>query len=82
MTRCSDKKVRFSVTSQGTPLTKKQREQIFERFYRTDPSRGKTEGYGLGLAIAKEIVTLHKGKIWVEAAEGNQFIVELPTGNM
>lgn len=82
MTRCSDKKVRFSVTSQGTPLTKKQREQIFERFYRTDPSRGKTEGYGLGLAIAKEIVTLHKGKIWVEAAEGNQFIVKLPTGKM
>lgn len=82
MTRSSDKKIRFSVTSQGTLLTKKQRDQIFERFYRTDPSRGKTEGYGLGLAIAKEIAALHNGRIWAESSEekGNQFIVELSKG--
>ncbi len=82
MFRCSDKKVRFSVTSQGTSLTKKQREQIFERFYRTDPSRGKTEGYGLGLSIAKEIAALHNGRIWVKSNEekGNQFIAELSRG--
>ena len=82
LVRCSDKKVRFSVTSQGTPFTKKQQEQIFERFYRTDPSRGRTEGYGLGLAIAKEITALHNGRIWVESNEekGNQFIVELLRG--
>ena len=74
----SEKKLRFTVISQGTPLTKEEQKQIFERFYRADPSRGKTGGYGLGLAIAQEITRMHGGKIWAESdgEKGNRFIVE------
>ena len=74
----SEKKLRVTVTSQGTPLTKEEQKQIFERFYRADPSRGKTGGYGLGLAIAQEITRMHGGKIWAESdgEKGNSFIVE------
>ena len=74
----SEKKLRFTVISQGTPLTKEEQKQIFERFYRADPSRGKTGGYGLGLAIAQKIVRMHGGKIWAESdgEKENSFIVE------
>ena len=75
----AEKKLRFTVISQGTPLTKEEQKQIFERFYRADPSRGKTDGYGLGLAIAQEITRLHGGKIWAESdgVRENRFIVEI-----
>lgn len=75
----AEKKLRFTVTSQGTPLTKEEQKQIFERFYRADPSRGITGGYGLGLAIAQEIVRMHGGKIWAESdgVKENRFIVEI-----
>lgn len=77
--RAAEKKIRFTVASQGTPLTKEEQKQIFERFYRADPSRGKTGGYGLGLAIAQEVVRMHGGKIWAESdgEKENRFIVEV-----
>lgn len=46
-------------------------EKIFERFYRADESRNRNEKrYGLGLAIAKNIETNHKGKISVNSENG------------
>lgn len=53
---------------------------IFERFAREDPARGHSGGAGLGLAISREIVHAHHGRIWVEAREprGSAFVVALP----
>ena len=52
---------------------------IFKRFYRADTARPYNGSFGLGLSIAQNVVTLHKGKIWEESADGvNRFIVELP----
>ena len=55
--------------------------KIFERFYRVDKSRNRTQGgNGLGLAIAQWIVAQHHGSITVQShpGEGATFRVELP----
>lgn len=74
------KSVRLSVSNEGDPIPQQDLARIFERFYRADPSRH-GEGHGLGLAIARRVAELHKGKIWAESGEGvNTFIVTLPCG--
>ena len=58
-----------------TPLTKEQCKQLFNRFYRADPSRNKEKksGFGIGLAIAAAIAEKHGGKISA-AMEGNRLV--------
>lgn len=53
------------VKSEGNIIPKEQRKAIFQRFYRGDASHSTQEGYGLGLAIAQEIVRNHRGDIGV-----------------
>ena len=62
----------------GVPVA--EQERIFERFTRLDDSRSRaTGGAGLGLAIAKEIVEAHRGRIVVEPnSSGARFVVRLP----
>lgn len=56
----------LEVKNMGNPIPEEEREKIFERFYRIDPSRNRKEKrYGLGLAISKSIVEKYKGKIEV-----------------
>lgn len=58
----------LSVTDTGDIIPKGEEEKIFERFYRLDKSRNRKENrYGLGLAIAKNIVINHNGKISAES---------------
>ena len=58
----------LSVTDTGDVIPKGEEEKIFERFYRLDKSRSRKENrYGLGLAIAKNIVINHNGKISAES---------------
>lgn len=72
------KRALLSVRSEGTPIPKEDLARIFERFYRSDPSRTE-EGYGLGLAIATELAKLHHGKVWAQSDEtGNTFYFSLP----
>ena len=64
------------------PLTKQQCEQLFDRFYRVDPSRNKDRksGFGIGLAIAAAIAEKHGGKIAAAMEDGNRlaFTCQLP----
>lgn len=70
----------LSVMNNGDEIPVRQREQIFERFYRADPARnGEDKHYGLGLAIAKAIVNAHHGHIKVLCYDGLvEFRVNLP----
>ena len=72
--------VRLSVINAGEEISRELRSEIFERFYRIDTARnGGDKHYGLGLAIAKAIVTAHKGRIEVLCYNGLvEFRVGLP----
>ncbi|SEM54405.1 two-component system, OmpR family, sensor histidine kinase BaeS [Mesobacillus persicus] len=71
-------KIRFS--HEGQRIDPDKKEKIFERFYRIEESRStKADGAGLGLAIAKSIITAHHGKIALETNGTNHaFSIELP----
>ena len=69
------------VRDYGAGISKEHLPHIFETFYRTpDVQASPVRGFGLGLAIAKEIVELHKGRIWCESepGQGSTFFIELP----
>lgn len=63
-------KLCFRVSDTGPGVPDGEKEKIFQRFYRTDRSRRDKEHFGLGLCIAREIVELHRGRLWVEDAPG------------
>lgn len=77
-----DKLLRISVIDHGVGIGTADLPHIFERFYRADRSRTKSQahGYGLGLAIAKKITDLHHGSIEVKSkpGKGSSFSVNLP----
>ena len=74
--------VQLSVSDTGPGLTQPQLGQVFERFYRVDPSRSRdVGGSGLGLAIAKALTEAMGGRIWATSPGtglGATFWVELP----
>lgn len=76
------KEVLVKITDQGQGITPQEMPHIFERFYRNDASRTKNEagGYGLGLAIAKQIAQNHGGHIEVTSTpnKGSTFTIQLP----
>ena len=72
--------VRICFENEGDTIPEENLKRIFDKFYRADAARSSsTGGAGLGLAIAKAIVELHKGQIRAESSEGKtRFIVTLP----
>ena len=77
-------KITFCVLDTGIGIPQDKLDKIFDKFYQVDSSgKRKYGGCGLGLAITKSIVELHRGKVWVEskAGEGSKFFFELLTLN-
>ena len=72
---------RIEVRDAGQQILAAERERIFEPFYRPTGRSEGTGGWGLGLALVRQIVLLHGGTVRCEAATagGTAFIVELPT---
>ena len=72
----------IKVADQGQGISKTDLPHIFDRFYRSDLSRSKKEsnGYGLGLSIAKKIVEDHKGTIKAKSTpgKGSTFTIKIP----
>lgn len=60
----------LSVVNRAEPISEDVKARLFERFYRVDEARSDEGHYGLGLAIAKAIVTAHGGKIDVDCYDG------------
>ena len=76
-----NEKVFISVKDSGIGIPKDSVKLVFDRFYKTDLSRGKDKkGTGLGLSIVKEIIQAHNENINVISTEGvgTEFIFTLP----
>lgn len=71
--------IKIEIKNQGEPIPEEEREKIFERFYRVDKARNRSEKrYGLGLSIAKGIVEKYNGNIYATSKEGfTSFIVKI-----
>jgi signal transduction histidine kinase len=78
-----DHVVAVEIRDKGIGIAKKDIPHIFNRFYRADESRSKSNasGYGLGLSIAKKIIDEYRGSISVKSKidEGTTFTIKLPT---
>lgn len=74
----SPNEVRFEIADSGPGIPDEYRQKIFDKFERITTE--KQEGTGLGLPIAKDIVAIHGGKLWVESSKGkgSTFIFTLP----
>jgi signal transduction histidine kinase/CheY-like chemotaxis protein len=75
--------VSILVADTGIGIRQEDLEHVFDRFYQVDSSETREyEGTGIGLAIVKELLQLHKGTISVSSApgKGTQFRVQLPAG--
>ncbi|HEY4207705.1 MAG TPA: ATP-binding protein, partial [Puia sp.] len=75
--------VQVSVTDTGVGIPEEELENIFSRFHRVTNIQGRSqEGTGIGLAMVKELVRLHKGSIAVSSrlGEGSTFTISLPVG--
>jgi two-component system sensor histidine kinase/response regulator len=73
-----DGETRFEVVDHGPGIPERDRERIFERFYRG--ANQDMPSTGLGLAFCKLAIESHGGKIWVDSkvGEGSRFVVALP----
>ena len=73
--------VRLTVQNPSAqPLDPARLDRMFDRFYRGDPARSETSGYGLGLAIVQSVAAVHRGKVRARCPEQNvlQITVSLP----
>lgn len=78
LARCSAHRARLAVATQGAAIPQNELQNIFKRFYRTDPAHHRDGSYGLGLVIAAGVAEQHAGRVWAESSGGvNTFYFEL-----
>ncbi|MXV16628.1 sensor histidine kinase [Hufsiella ginkgonis] len=73
--------IQVVVTDCGRGISPKDREKLFDRYYRVDNVTGESiSGFGLGLYLSAEIIKRHQGEIWVESevGKGSAFYFKLP----
>lgn len=72
--------IRISISDTGRGIPAEQLQKVFDRFYQGDQYYTDEQGTGIGLALTKDLVELHNGKVWAESeiGKGATFIVELP----
>ncbi|NNB99426.1 PAS domain-containing protein [Corallococcus exiguus] len=78
-----DGRVELSVSDTGTGIPTHELPRVFDRFHRVECAKGRShEGSGIGLALVRELVELHGGRVAVESTpgQGSTFTVSLPTG--
>lgn len=75
-----NKYMQITVQDSGHGIPADQLPHVFNRFYQGKQYYSDEQGTGIGLALTKELVELHDGKVWVESEEGHgaRFIVQLP----
>jgi len=73
----------LTVRSKGIVVSPRDRERVFERFYRAPETHHLPAGTGLGLSIVKKIVEAHRGSVWAEgeASYGTSFSLALPAAH-
>ena len=71
--------VLIAVHNQGPLIQPKDRERIFERFYRCPETKHRAPGTGIGLSIAKKAAEVHNGHVWVisDEQEGTTFFLSI-----
>lgn len=77
-------KIEFSIKDNGVGIPKDQQERVFSKFFRgANALKMETEGSGLGLFIAKNIIEAHGGNLWFESEEnvGTTFYFTIPIRN-
>ncbi|MDN4525512.1 HAMP domain-containing sensor histidine kinase [Fictibacillus fluitans] len=80
-TKKLDSKAQIIITDTGIGISDEEAQKVFERFYRTEKSRNRRYGgSGIGLAIAKQLVEAHEGRIWIESVpeKGTAVYITLP----
>jgi signal transduction histidine kinase len=76
-----DDRAQLWVADEGPGIDAAERERIWEPFYRLDREReAAVAGSGIGLAVVRDLVTLHGGRAWLDdrATRGARFVVDLP----
>ena len=77
-----DGNVQMSVKDTGMGMKKSELANLFQKFVRgTEAPRYYTEGAGIGLYVAKQLIEAHQGRVWVESEGeglGSTFFIELP----
>lgn len=80
--RKSDTVLRISIKDNGIGIPEKERDRIFEQYYRVPSlnAGAKASGFGLGLSYVKWVAEAHDGRVYVESKEntGSEFTIELP----